>query len=348
MKPWIRCAVWLLVCLLCLYIPVGAFELPSDLQEKDLETVMADYMQTRGLREGNFSMAYFVPDTGAAYSFADETFMVAASTFKLPLNLYYYELELAGELAPDAYIPEAGTTLEVAHRESLVHSNNDMSIGMLYHLGNFRTYKEKMRKYFTMTDEEIDYIYHVDNYYCVRMMMDTLKYLYENRDSFPEMIGYMKEAQPDKWFRAGVRDYEVAHKYGWFEGAVNDVGIIYTDTPFLLAVYTQDVGDSVVAEVAQLVTAWHVAHQTPVEEEPETLHRLELEVEMVPLEEPEEPQTVPPAEPEPAQPEEPEEPAFFWWMIPVALGVFLVGGGIAVSCLNPKPMEKKYEKRMKK
>ena len=33
--------------------------------------------------------------------------MIAGSTFKLPLNLYYYELENAGEIAPDALITRA-------------------------------------------------------------------------------------------------------------------------------------------------------------------------------------------------------------------------------------------------
>ena len=40
-----------------------------------------------------------------------------------------------------------------------------------------------------------------------------------------------------------------------FEGAVNDVGIIYAPQPFLLAVYTQDTSEAVVGEVAALLTA---------------------------------------------------------------------------------------------
>ena len=101
-------------------------------------------------------------------------------------------LEHAGELASDAYIAGAGTTLDDAHYQSLVWSNNEVSIGMLYNLGDFRTYKELMRKYFTMTDEEIEYIYFADNYYCTRMMVEALQYLYENSADFEEMIDYMK------------------------------------------------------------------------------------------------------------------------------------------------------------
>ncbi|MBE6047004.1 MAG: serine hydrolase [Clostridium sp.] len=33
----------------------------------------------------------------------------------------------------------------------------------------------------------------------------------------------------------------VAHKIGDYERYVNDIGIIYTDEPYILAIYTEDV-----------------------------------------------------------------------------------------------------------
>ena len=357
MKRWMHRCILLLATLLALTVFAPAYEIPTDFTGMELEQIMADYMAERGLNENNYSVSYCNTVTGETYSFNDEKMMVAASTFKLPLNMYYYEMEQEGVIASDAYISRAGTTLDNAHYESLVWSNNEMSIGMLYNLGEFRDYKELMRKYFTMTDEEIDYLYYVDNYYCTRMMMDALSYLYEYRADFDEMIGYMKQAQPDQYFRAGVKDYEVAHKYGWFEGAVNDVGIIYAPQPFLLAVYTQDTAEAVVAETAALLTAYNVWQNRP-EPEPED-KPLQLEVQTVPKEEPqesapEEPVTEPepeaPKQPETvAEPEVPAEPekenAFEWWMVAVALGVFAIGGGGAALLLNPKKLQKKYGKK---
>ena len=314
---------------------------------------MAGFMDTYGLGDGNFSLSYYNTVTGESYAVYDTTFMVAASTFKLPLNLYYYEMERRGEIESDAFIPRAGTTLDVAHRESLVHSDNDLSIGLLYNLGDFCTYKSLMRDaFFTMPEEQIDYIYYADNYYCTSMMMDTLKYLYENRGDFEEMIGYMKQAQPDQYFRAGVTEYEVAHKYGWYDGAVNDVGIIYTEEPFLLAVYTKDVyGEQIVADAAALLTAYNVANTLPSEPEkpePEPEEAVTLEVEMVPVEQPEETPEVPVEQTERAKQEpeetpvpEPEtETSFAWWMIPVALGVFALGGGGTLLVFNNKHLKK--------
>lgn len=352
MKPWMQRCLLLLAALLVLAVPALAYEIPTEFEGMSLDEVMEDFMQANGLNETNYSVSYANTVTGETYDFQDETFRVAASTYKLPLNMYYYEMEQEGTIASDAYISRAGMTLDQIHYESLVNSNNDVSIGLLYNLGQFRDYKNCMRKYFTMTDQEIDYVYYVDNYYCTRMMLDALSYLYEYRADFTEMIDYMKQAQPGQYFKAGVTDYEVAHKYGWFEGAVNDVGIIYTDQPILLAVYTQDVSETVVADTAALLTAYTVWKSQPEPEPEESNTQLELDVSYVPKEEPtdsisEEELPDLPEEEEPETPENiPEESgAFAWWMIPVALGVFLLGGGGVVLLCNPKKLREKYEKK---
>lgn len=343
MKHWMRVCILLSALLLLLTVSAAAYEIPTDFTGMTLEQAMEEFMQANGLNTSNFSVSYYNTVTGERYAFNDKAFMVAGSTYKLPLNMYYYEMEHAGTMAPDAYISRAGAKLSTVHEQSLVHSNNEMSIGLLYNLGEFRSYKELMRKYFSMPEEEIDPIYYQDNYYCTHMMMDALSYLYDYRADFEEMISYMKQAQPGKYFKQYVTDYEIAHKYGWFEGAVNDVGIIYTPQPILLAVYTQGVVEDIVAQTAALATAYTV-WQTP--EETRSPTHLELEVQYVPLEQEDEPvQEVFAEEPEQMYEEvQPDaQPAFAWWMVAVALGVFLVGGGTVMILVNAKKWCKKTD-----
>ena len=215
---------------------------------------MAQFMEENYLNEQNFSMSYYNTVTGESYAFEDTHMMVAASTYKLPLNLYYYQQELAGEIEPDALI--AGVyRLSDCHYQSLVWSNNEISEAMLYQIGSFQEYKQTMRTFTDMTDDEIDPRYYSGNLYCTRMMMDALKYLYDHAADYEEMLSYMKEASPQNgYFRKYVTECEVAHKYGSFEGAENDTGIIYAGQPFLLAVYTQDVaGEEICAKAARLM-----------------------------------------------------------------------------------------------
>lgn len=244
----------LLLASMLLALTVGVSAADAEPAEDTLETRVAQFMEENYLNEQNFSMSYYNTVTGESYAFEDTHMMVAASTYKLPLNLYYYQQELAGEIAPDALI--AGVyRLSDCHYQSLVWSNNEISEAMLYQIGSFQEYKQTMRTFTDMTDDEIDPRYYSGNLYCTRMMMDALKYLYDHAADYEEMLSYMKEASPQNgYFRKYVTECEVAHKYGSFEGAENDTGIIYAGQPFLLAVYTQDVaGEEICAKAARLM-----------------------------------------------------------------------------------------------
>lgn len=72
------------------------------------------------------------------------------------------------------------------------------------------------------------------------MMLDTLKVVWDGQEQYPELIDYLKIACPDAYFKTylDVDETPIAHKYGSYEGAENDVGIIWAERPFLLAVYT--------------------------------------------------------------------------------------------------------------
>ena len=244
----------LLLASMLLALTTGVSAADAEPAEDTLEARVAQFMEENYLNEQNFSMSYYNTVTGESYAFEDTHMMVAASTYKLPLNLYYYQQELAGEIAPDALI--AGVyRLSDCHYQSLVWSNNEISEAMLYQIGSFQEYKQTMRTFTDMTDDEIDPRYYSGNLYCTRMMMDALKYLYDHAADYEEMLSYMKEASPQNgYFRKYVTECEVAHKYGSFEGAENDTGIIYAGQPFLLAVYTQDVaGEEICAKAARLM-----------------------------------------------------------------------------------------------
>ncbi len=350
----------LLLCPAAAAAPLPA-ELPGELPaavpaSEALESRMAQFREEYGLNEDNFSLCYYNTVTGEEYRYSDETFMIAASTYKLPLNLYYYELEAAGQVTPETVV--GGMALADAHYQSLVWSNNDVSIEMLYRLGTFRTYKELMCRYFTMDPADIDYIYWVDNYYCTSMMLDALKYLYAGRTQFGEMLAYLQEAQPGQYADRYLSDrYDVAHKYGYFLDddpavlAVNDTAVVYAEDPFLLAVYTANApgGEEVVARAAE-VLADYTAEQHAARLEAEEQARLEaeeqarLEAEEQARQEAEE-QARQEAEEQARQeaeeqaeaqaPEEPEESAepaeteparrgpSVWWIVLAAAAVFL-------------------------
>ena len=147
-----------LLAVLLLAAPVLAADEPDTLAAR-FDALRAEYH----LDEKNFAVSYYNTVTGEEYNWNETAMFTAASTFKLPLNLYYYELQNEGKISGDTVLTEGGATLDRCHYLSLVESNNELSIAMLYRIGDFRTYKETMRRYFTMTDDEIDPKYYQDN-----------------------------------------------------------------------------------------------------------------------------------------------------------------------------------------
>lgn len=81
------------------------------------------------------------------------------------------------------------------------------------------------------------------------------------RMNFPGADRLHEQSIPQNgYFKAKVTEMEVAHKYGSFEGAETTWHFLCR-APFLLAVYTQNVGESVVQDAARLAADYN-AQQT--------------------------------------------------------------------------------------
>ena len=212
---------------------------PPDVSGKSVEELIDAFREEHNLDETNFELSYYNTVSGESYDYNETKLLYGASTYKLPLNLYYYDMQLAGEITGDTMITQ-GSSLDEAHYQSLVYSNNELSYSLWRRIGDWPEYKMAMRKYFTMTDDEIPQNYYYDHVFCTRMMMDTLKVVWDGQETYTELIDYLRIACPDAYFKTyiDIEETPIAHKYGSYNGAENDVGIIWAEQPFLLAVYT--------------------------------------------------------------------------------------------------------------
>ena len=241
---------------------VGEVDTSNSADESVLDIIIKGLCLDYDLDETNFSLCYYNTVTGESYNYNENAWMKAASTYKLPLNMYYYDLENAGILSPDTVI--SGYSLSTIHYESIVNSNNEMSEAIMYNLGSYSYYKELIfDSYGDYEYSEIDEIAWRTNYFTTRYMMSTLKHLYENADSYTELLEYMGIAKPDAYFKKYVTEYEIAHKYGTYDTAENDVGIVYTEEPYLLAIYTYglDDGEDVVGKVNEVFCQYNSVNQ---------------------------------------------------------------------------------------
>lgn len=235
--------------------PVQTRVLPESISAgEELTSLLVDFLSENGLNASNFSCAYKNLVTGETAYFNELTQMDAASTYKLPLNLLYYDKEAAGELTEDSIIQGTQTPLSECHRQSLEFSNNELSEAMMDALGSYDQVKQEMRRYMTLSDAETDDSYYHHNYFCARQIMDVAAYLYSHAGQYPDALQYLEAAQPGMYFKRYLTDVTIAQKYGRRDGWENCAGIIFGDTPFVLGIYSHNTsgGEDTVAKCAQL------------------------------------------------------------------------------------------------
>lgn len=196
------------------------------------------------LSERNFALGFRALSDGTEYWYNADKLFETASLYKLPLNMYFYELEAAGEMASDESI--YGVPLDYCHEQSLVYSNNELSQNMIDWIGSYRQFKDIAFGYTGLDESERGFDYYTSGGFTARMMVGMLQTLWDDPETFGQEIDYLKEANPGEYLESGECGLEVAQKYGYehYDGVLNIciAGIVYTDEPFLITVLTRGVG----------------------------------------------------------------------------------------------------------
>lgn len=209
-----------------------------------LDAAVGALFEEYDLSERNFAIGVRALSDGTEYWHNADKLFETASLYKLPLNMYFYELEAAGEMASDESI--YGVPLDYCHEQSLVYSNNELSQLMVDWIGSYRQFKEIAFGYTGLDESERGFDYYASGGFTARMMVGMLQTLWDDPETFGQEIEYLKEANPGEYLESGECGLEIAQKYGYehYDGILNIciAGIVYTDEPFLITVLTRGVG----------------------------------------------------------------------------------------------------------
>ena len=221
-----------------LLLPCSAY---ADGAQETLDDTIEELFERYRLTEKNFAIGFRALSDGTEYWYNADKLFETASLYKLPLNMYFYELEAAGELEPDGAV--YGIPLDLFHEQSLEHSNNELSQAMLDWIGSYREFKDIAFGYTGLDDSLRDAEYYACGGFSARMMVGMLQTLWDDPDTFGEAIEHLKKAHPGEYLESGECGLEIAQKYGYehYDGIVI-AGIVYTDEPFLITVLTRGVG----------------------------------------------------------------------------------------------------------
>lgn len=233
--------LFLVFCLL-LSVPAYAAEKTEySFEGKSWETVIEEFFTEHGIDPNTLAFGYYNTVTGEEHYHNADKYMIAASVYKLPLNMYYSEMVYNGEI--EWTTTYGDLTYEAIQKSSIESSNNELSEMLQHHIGSYQQYRSAIAPYCGVSTDDMNQRFFYGNLFTPRQVIHALKMLYEEPERFPRVLDYMKTACPDNFFAYSEDRYEIAHKYGYViyeeRFIYNDCAVVYTDEPILLVMFTE-------------------------------------------------------------------------------------------------------------
>ena len=230
----------------------------EETESEEVKKLISQIMNENGLNSNSFGFFFYNINTREYYFYNENKYFTAASTVKVPVAMLYYDKINAGEIIKEdtllykssAYEAGAGdVTLKykagsnipysVLLEELIVNSDNTANNILIGNIG-FDKYRYEIAKY---SDIELSSQFYSSNVTCPAYSYDVIKYLYKHSDEYQELIENMKKSSYGKYLKEYL-DYDVAHKYGSYNGYVHDYGIIYGKDTYLIGVFTKNKNDA--------------------------------------------------------------------------------------------------------
>lgn len=202
--------------------------------------LLLEYTNTKNLDEKKkLSFGYYNFSTGEEYYYNGDEYMVAASLYKVPLNMIF-----ADGQDPESYA--GGIKLKDYQFDTLHHSSNELAQNLWTILGGYDVFKIKAKPYLMDdVDEEVPYNFNFDNIFTARQFIHCLRILGSEPGRFPDILECMKITKEDTSFKRDVQWCEIASKNGYYSDSfshtvVNDMGIVYTTQTFAIVMMTDN------------------------------------------------------------------------------------------------------------
>ena len=231
---------------------------------KDIEA----YFQENGI--DHEKVAYCITDLehNIKYSMNEKDEFIAASIYKLPLAMLYYDKVNEGEYTLDSTFTYSGYMHEDAGvissdygigsqvplsdllNDLIIYSDNHAGHILYENLGGWKEYKEAMTKY---TDSISENYYTMDNVTTANTMNDVVTYLYDYKEDYKGLIKNMEEAEPGEYLDRDTQ-LSMPQKYGMYDSALNSVGFVECNTSYSIVVLTSlgDKGADVMANINRI------------------------------------------------------------------------------------------------
>jgi len=222
--------------------------------------------------KSKIGLVYYNFNTGEVLKINEDKVFLAASTVKVPMNMVLFDMILEEKININEKLQynnsyyESGTgilqnsdlsnpiNLQTLSDYSILHSDN-IATNMIMNRIGYQTMRDKM-------DKKLGYeTNHAGNYITPNQAFKFLQDLYWNKNKnpyYPKLLDIMKNTDFHDRIDADIPQEMVAHKIGNYADYVNDIGIVYTNSPYILVVYTKDLknANETISEISKIIYSY--------------------------------------------------------------------------------------------
>ncbi|GIM30475.1 serine hydrolase [Clostridium polyendosporum] len=232
----------------------------------DLENKIKAYL---GNNINNIGLSYYDIDSNKQIVINGDKQFLAASTVKVQMNMILFDMIESGQVkasetlkyTSDCYEDGTGIlqsqdlskplSIKLLSNYSIIYSDNIATNMIMNRIGynNMRNLID--RKLGHATDHSRNYITANDE----TTLLKLLYYNYDNNPFYSQLIETMKKTVFHDRIDLYIPHNTVAHKIGNYESYVNDVGIIFTEDPYILSIYSKNVpnANEIIAHISKLI-----------------------------------------------------------------------------------------------
>lgn len=209
---------------------------------------------------GQYGIYYINLVDGCEFGINDTDEYIAASTVKIPINLYLYKKIENGSIKPEdtmTYLQKdyeggtgiiqgkkVGTKFTVRELSALsIKYSDNIATNMLIRLLGRMNYKNFMRELggTVVSDNK--------NISCPKDMAVYMKKVYDFYKADEKLGGQLIDDLENTVFKDRIpkllpEDIKVAHKIGNQIGALHDVGIVFSEKPYIISVMSKNVTEA--------------------------------------------------------------------------------------------------------
>lgn len=246
---------------------IEEYGIVEPIEDEQIKELIQELQIEKGLNESNFSFFYYNVDLQKYYFYNEDTYFTAASTVKLPVAMLYYDKIRKDEISledtilytSDCYEAGAGTTaymysvgskvpISLLLEQAIVNSDNTAINILINNLG-YTNCKTQIAGY---SEIELPENFYTSNIISAKYGYDVVNYLYQNIENYSELIEYLKISSNGEYLKKYITEYDVAHKYGSYNGYVHDYGIVFGESTYFIGIFTKKIAnaDELIANIS--------------------------------------------------------------------------------------------------